>query len=313
MLMRKVLSVFVITMLILLAIAYAQPKSVQLPNGSLLSMWLKNHKGEDTNEFHPGDSVVVTFYSGSAYEVKVDAWLIYPENKLPMRQLADKLTISSTGGETRPPELEFQLSSSDPEGTYAVRIRVYNEYGNKTLGEVDLIFTFTTKVSSESLFDPFLIVAIAAIALVAVMLVILVIRKTRFSRPPAASEVAISEAPQVEETVVADRGTIPLIALAKLEGPGGKELIIADVERIFGRSDFEQFLPWDAARTISRRHFRIFYRAGKWYVEDLNSTNGTMVNGEDIRGKGPRPVKDGDVISPAGVVNLVFREMGPAE
>lgn len=313
MLMRKVLSVFVTIMLILLAITYAQPKSVQLPNGSLLSMWLKNHKGENTNKFHPGDSVVVTFYSGSAYEIKVDAWLIYPENKLPMRQLADKLTISSTGGETRPPELEFQLSSSDPEGTYAVRIRVYNEYGNKTLGEVDLIFTFIIKTSSEHLFDPFLIVAIAAIALVAATLATLVLRKTRFSRPPVVPEVAISEAPQVEETVVADRGTIPLIALAKLEGPGGKELIIADVERIFGRSDFEQFLPWDAARTISRRHFRIFYRAGRWYIEDLNSTNGTIVNGEDIRGKGPRPVKDGDMISPAGVVNLVFREMSSAE
>ncbi len=311
--MRRELTVLVIMWLAFSVIAYAQPKSVQLPNGSLLSMWLKNHKGEDTNEFHPGDTVVVTFYSGSAYEVKVDAWLIYPENKLPMRQLADKLTIGSTGGETRPPELEFQLSSSDPEGIYAVRIRVHNEYGNKTLGEVDLIFTFTAESKSIFALDPFLVVAVASAGLVLVILALVVIRKTGISISPVESEVAMTTAPQVEETTIAERGTVPLIALAKLEGPGGKELIIADVERVFGRSDFEQFLPWDAARTISRRHFRIFYRAGKWYVEDLNSTNGTLVNGEDIRGRGPHPVVDGDIISPAGVVNLVFREMKPAE
>ena len=37
---------------------------------------------------------------------------------------------------------------------------------------------------------------------------------------------------------------------------------------------------------VSRKHARIFFSEGKWYIEDLNSTNGTIVNNEDIRGKG---------------------------
>jgi len=47
---------------------------------------------------------------------------------------------------------------------------------------------------------------------------------------------------------------------------------------------------------VSRRHARIFYRNGKWFIEDLGSTNGTIVDNEDIRGKGTRELKDGSEI-----------------
>ncbi|WP_342786154.1 FHA domain-containing protein [Thermofilum sp.] len=42
-------------------------------------------------------------------------------------------------------------------------------------------------------------------------------------------------------------------------------------------------------------------------MEDSSSTNGTLLNGRQIRGMGMQELKDGDVISPAGVINLVFR------
>jgi len=44
---------------------------------------------------------------------------------------------------------------------------------------------------------------------------------------------------------------------------------------------------------VSRRHARIFYRDGRWYIEDLGSRNGTYVDGEDIRGKGALELKTG--------------------
>ena len=47
---------------------------------------------------------------------------------------------------------------------------------------------------------------------------------------------------------------------------------------------------------VSRRHARIFYREGKWFIEDLGSTNGTIVDNEDIRGKGTHELKDGSEI-----------------
>lgn len=38
---------------------------------------------------------------------------------------------------------------------------------------------------------------------------------------------------------------------------------------------------------VSRRHLRIFYKNGKWLIEDLGSRNGTLVNDKQIQGQGP--------------------------
>lgn len=44
----------------------------------------------------------------------------------------------------------------------------------------------------------------------------------------------------------------------------------------------------------SAMHARIYSRAGSWFVQDLDSTNGTVLNGEDLVGESE--VLDGDVI-----------------
>lgn len=43
---------------------------------------------------------------------------------------------------------------------------------------------------------------------------------------------------------------------------------------------------------VSRRHARIFFKDGEWFIEDLDSTNGTIVNNEEIKGKGPKKIED---------------------
>lgn len=47
---------------------------------------------------------------------------------------------------------------------------------------------------------------------------------------------------------------------------------------------------------VSRRHARIFYKDGEWYIEDLDSTNGTIVGNEDIRGRGAKKIEEGTEI-----------------
>lgn len=75
---------------------------------------------------------------------------------------------------------------------------------------------------------------------------------------------------------------------------------------IFGRRFFAGFLPADHLALISRQHFGIFYKNGKFYIYDLGSKNGTYVNGERVRCMKSTMLRPGDVITVAKVVNLRF-------
>jgi ABC transport system ATP-binding/permease protein len=51
---------------------------------------------------------------------------------------------------------------------------------------------------------------------------------------------------------------------------------------------------------ISRRHAAITFRGGRYFVEDLGSTNGTFVNGRRVTVA--TPLKDGDLLDLAQAV-----------
>lgn len=53
----------------------------------------------------------------------------------------------------------------------------------------------------------------------------------------------------------------------------------------------------DGNDAISRRHARIFVNAGVYYIEDLNSTNGSWLNGQILTQGAPCAIKDGDRIT----------------
>ncbi len=57
-------------------------------------------------------------------------------------------------------------------------------------------------------------------------------------------------------------------------------------------------------RQISRQHIRIFRDDNQFYVEDLNSKNGTWLNGNQM--KGTRVLADGDEIHLALVIRVQF-------
>lgn len=46
--------------------------------------------------------------------------------------------------------------------------------------------------------------------------------------------------------------------------------------------------------SLSREHARIECRAGRWFIEDRGSRNGTSVNGERLPFARSRPLRDGD-------------------
>ena len=62
---------------------------------------------------------------------------------------------------------------------------------------------------------------------------------------------------------------------------------------------------------VSRRHFQIRNQEGVYFVSDLDSTNGTILNGENLLPNSERRVKDGDLIGLA-MGEVLLRFVDPA-
>lgn len=82
----------------------------------------------------------------------------------------------------------------------------------------------------------------------------------------------------------------------------GQRWTIETNEFVIGRgSDCQMVLP---ERQVSRYHVKILYENGRYYLEDLDSKNGTHINGKQITGKAP--LQDGDEVQIALCVKLLF-------
>lgn len=106
------------------------------------------------------------------------------------------------------------------------------------------------------------------------------------------------------------------VELARLWVVGSdRYLSVTMEEQAFGREDFRGLVADKRlVLRISRRskpHFVIKYdkSTNKFYIIDNKSTNGTYVNGVNIKGKGPVELHEGDIISPAKVINLRFQRL----
>jgi DNA-binding response OmpR family regulator len=91
--------------------------------------------------------------------------------------------------------------------------------------------------------------------------------------------------------------------LLMVEGPSpGKRTFIDQPELIIGRDEHcEVVIP---ERQVSRQHARIRQERGKYILEDLDSKNGTFLNGQEI--DGPHSLQDGDEIQIAFCCKLTF-------
>src|SRR5207249_8478269 len=62
------------------------------------------------------------------------------------------------------------------------------------------------------------------------------------------------------------------------------------------RPDVDLTLDGASAAGVSRRHCRLLHQPDGWYVEDLMSTNYTVLNGKPLRAHTPTRVTHGDEI-----------------
>jgi DNA-binding winged helix-turn-helix (wHTH) protein len=84
---------------------------------------------------------------------------------------------------------------------------------------------------------------------------------------------------------------------------GSGSLVLGDGENVVGRA--EDLAARVDGPGVSRRHALIQVRAGRATIEDLESKNGTFVDGARV--ETPRVLRDGDTIGLGRSVTLVFR------
>ncbi len=298
--------------------------------------------GAEVRSFKPGDTLYFwvenLLDSPIRFSIRVD--IVNPQGLVVASRSTSNIELPPRG---KVPVVTWQIPQDAPEGTWTIKFLIEDSLGNR----IEDSETFTVRAAAAQPAAPPAqqaqpqqqqnLILIAAIAAAVIIVVAALIAATRGGKKPAKPAEAAqqpqapaSPVPQPaqqppplpgtggEPTVVAQPqqaatgGGETVVALAKLVAPDGSVIPVTSYRQEFGREDFEHLLPPDKARLISRRsrpQFVIFYdfSKGQFFIEDRNSANGTYLNGKQIRGLGPQPLKDGDKINPAGVIELTFR------
>lgn len=98
----------------------------------------------------------------------------------------------------------------------------------------------------------------------------------------------------------------PQRLLAKLILPKDREMIVKDYELVLGREDFLGIDTPEKLMFIGKKHFKLTKLDDGFYIEDLKSKNGTMINNSQIKGLGNMKLKNGDIICVANVLKIVY-------
>lgn len=96
--------------------------------------------------------------------------------------------------------------------------------------------------------------------------------------------------------------------MAKLVLKENQEFLIKEYERIFGREDFIGVAPADELMFIGKEHFKITREEDGYYIKDLNTKNGTSLDGEDLTGRGKIKLADGNEILVAKTLEIKYFE-----
>jgi pSer/pThr/pTyr-binding forkhead associated (FHA) protein len=127
----------------------------------------------------------------------------------------------------------------------------------------------------------------------------------------------VTAPPPPPSDVVKPQPPIPVVGYAL--AVKGNFIEAREPLRVFGRSDFTNFVAADDLQYISRKHFTLTTENDKFFIqdggEDLNSLNkwkpsasGTKLNTMDIKGLGKQEIKDQDKITLADTVEVQFNK-----
>jgi serine/threonine protein kinase len=75
----------------------------------------------------------------------------------------------------------------------------------------------------------------------------------------------------------------------------GRSYLFHQVVTSIGRTNGNDLII--SGRTVSRRHAQLWFEGGRWYLGDMQSANGTLVNNMRLQPNQAAPLNDGDVIN----------------
>src|SRR5215469_10496473 len=89
----------------------------------------------------------------------------------------------------------------------------------------------------------------------------------------------------------------PLLARLSLQNGqmAGRSYLFHQVVTTIGRTNGNDLII--SGRTVSRRHARLWFDGGRWFLEDMQSANGTLVNNMRLHPNQAVPLNDGDIIN----------------
>lgn len=268
--------------------------------------------GVEKSDFSPGEALTLMAVATTPTPVTVNLHVTmdYPpgSGRGSINIFSDRVTIAGT---VTIKYRFFTISSGDPLGYYDLHISVYDTAGNLQ-GEGPLYFSVSVTPASPSpaAFPWEMMLAVVVIVVVAVVGGFLFYRRVRGPGPampeagPGGETVAMKE----PGTLVMTRSTGETVTYIAGLMAGQRMIPLSSLPQSFGRHDLQGVVPEESLKFISRKHFELSYNysRGSFMIEDRGSANGTFLNDEEIKGKGPKELKDGDVIGLGGVVNLKF-------
>ncbi len=97
---------------------------------------------------------------------------------------------------------------------------------------------------------------------------------------------------------------------AQLVLPNNNNIIVNGAEKTIGREDFIGVISPDKLYFIGKDHFKIIRKDKYFYIQDMNTKNGTTVNDEELKGSKMHRLDDGDEIMVAKTLNIKYTELG---
>ncbi|MBR0403979.1 MAG: FHA domain-containing protein [Eggerthellaceae bacterium] len=97
-----------------------------------------------------------------------------------------------------------------------------------------------------------------------------------------------------DATIVSPKQLVKGISLVHISTKATYE--VSSLPTVIGKGSASDVVI-DCARSISRTHARIAFDGSSITIEDLKSTNGTMINGEPIPAHVPTAIQEGDIVS----------------